>query len=206
MTLFRDSIACDSMDSSLIAERKSSALDAAEELLARSGVEVTMDELAVAAGVGRRTLFRYFDSREELIAAAVERQYDRIVDTIFEHINAGTPEDLIRAVLTGSHQVAAGMGLAHWQIAADPESHGNIGAAGRARRMARRRYIDDFAVRLWRLADQTGTPPPLLGDTFGLLESLFTYQALRRDFEYSTEHIAETTSHVLIATLRELIN
>ncbi|NNL48195.1 MAG: helix-turn-helix transcriptional regulator, partial [Acidimicrobiia bacterium] len=78
------------MDSPLIDERKSSVLDAAERLLAKEGVDVTMDELAAAAGVGRRTLFRYFDSREELIAAAVERQYDRIVDTIFEHVDAGT--------------------------------------------------------------------------------------------------------------------
>ncbi len=194
------------MDSPLIDERKSSVLDAAELLLARHGVDVTMDELAAAAGVGRRTLFRYFDSREELIAAAVERQYDRIVNTIFEHVDAGTPEELIRSVLTRSHQVASGMGLAHWQIAADPESHGNVGAAVQARRLARRRYIDEFALRLWRLAGQPGTPPPLLGDTFGLLESLFTYEALRRDFGHTPEHIAETTTQVLIATLHRLIN
>ncbi|NND14037.1 MAG: TetR family transcriptional regulator, partial [Acidimicrobiia bacterium] len=40
------------MDSPLIDERKSSVLDAAERLLAKEGVDVTMDELAAAAGVG----------------------------------------------------------------------------------------------------------------------------------------------------------
>ncbi len=194
------------MESSLITERKSAVLDAAESLLAAEGVDVTMDQLAAAAGVGRRTLFRYFDSRDELIAAAVERQYDRIVSTIFEHIEARDPEQLIRAVLERSHQVAATMGRAHWQIAADPESHGNVGAAVQARRVARRRYIDEFAERLWALAGHQGPPPTLLADTFGLLESLFTYEALRRDFDHSADQILETTSRVMIATLRDLAN
>ena len=62
--------------SPLVAGRRARVLDDVQPLLAREGVEVTMDDLADAAGIGRRTLFRYFESRGNLIAAAVGRSFD----------------------------------------------------------------------------------------------------------------------------------
>jgi AcrR family transcriptional regulator len=36
------------------------------------GLDATMDQLAAAGGVSRRTLFRHFETREKLLAAAFE--------------------------------------------------------------------------------------------------------------------------------------
>jgi AcrR family transcriptional regulator len=59
-------------------------LDTAATVLAERGEAASMAEIAEAAGVGRATLYRYFPSREALIAglaeAGLRELYDRIAD------------------------------------------------------------------------------------------------------------------------------
>jgi len=189
--------------SSVVAVRRERVLDAAEVVLAEVGVAATMDDIADAAGIGRRTLFRYFPTREELIAAAIERRYQRLDEEVFDeaHLEADDPDELIRRVLTTTHRVAAQMGKAHWQVAADREVLNGLGAAAAARQRARRRYVKRFTDRLWRLSDGPGQPPRWLADTFGLLESLFTYQALRLDFGRSEAAIVDLTCRLMTEAL-----
>jgi AcrR family transcriptional regulator len=189
--------------SPLVTARRERVLDAAEVVLAEVGVTATMDEIAEAAGIGRRTLFRYFPSREDLIAAAIERRYQRLDQEVFDdaHLEADDPDELIRRVLTTTHRVAAQMGKAHWQVAADREVLNGLGAAAAARQRARRRYVQRFTERLWDLAGGPPPPPAWLADAFGLLESLFTYQALRLDFGRDEADIVELTSRLMIDAL-----
>lgn len=190
----------------LLRRRRDAVLDAVQPLLAAEGVDVTMEQLAAAAGIGRRTLFRYFPSREALIAAAVRRSYDRLLAEVFEAPPAGLgPEDTIRSVLQRTHEVAERMGRAHWQVAADPESHGELGDAVAARQQARARYVQRFTELLWERAGEDGRPPRWLVDAFGLVESLFAFQALQRDLGRSSEEIVETTTTMMIAALHEAI-
>lgn len=190
----------------LVRRRRDAVLDAVQPLLAAEGVDVTMDQLAAAADIGRRTLFRYFPSREALIAAAVRRSYDRLLAEVFEAPPQGLgPEDTIRSVLRRTHEVAERMGRAHWQVAADPESHGELGDAVAARQQARARYVQRFTDLLWARAGMTGESPRWLVDAFGLLESLFAFQALQRDFGRSSEQIVETTTTIMIAALHEAV-
>lgn len=183
--------------------RRERVLEAAETVLAQVGVTATMDEIAEAAGIGRRTLFRYFPSREELIAAAIERGYARLDEEVFDeaHLDARDADELIRRVLTTTHRVAAQMGKAHWQVAADREVLNGLGAAAAARQRARRGYVQRFTDRLWRLAGGRGRPPQWLADTFGLLESLFTYQALRLDFGRSEAEIVDLACRLMTQAL-----
>lgn len=192
--------------SPLVAARRERVLDDVQLLLTKQGVDVTMEQLAEAAGLGRRTLFRYFPSREELIAAAVRRSYDTLLAEVFADTDrAATPEDTIRAVLGRTHAVAERMGRAHWQVAADPEAHGELGAAVAARQEARARYVTRFVSQVWARCDRTDDPPRWLVDTFGLVESLFAFQALQRDLGRSREEIVDTTSRVMIASLHEAL-
>ena len=190
----------------LLRRRRDAVLDAVQPLLAADGVDVTMEQLAAAAGIGRRTLFRYFPSREALIAAAVRRSYDRLLAEVFEAPPTGLgPEDTIRSVLQRTHEVAERMGRAHWQVAADPESHGELGDAVAARQQARARYVQRFTELLWERAGEDGGPPRWLVDAFGLVESLFAFQALQRDLGRSSDEIVETTTTMMIAALHEAI-
>ncbi len=190
----------------LVRRRREGVLASVQPLLAAEGVDVTMDQLADAAGIGRRTLFRYFPSKEALVAAAVRRSYDQLLAEVFEAPPADLgPEDTIRAVLRRTHEVAERMGRAHWQVAADPESHGELGDAVSARQQARARYVVRFTELLWARAGMDGAPPRWLVDAFGLVESLFAFQALQRDLGRSSEEIVETTTTLMIAALHEAV-
>lgn len=190
----------------LVRRRRDAVLDAVQPLLATEGVDVTMDQLAAAAGIGRRTLFRYFPSREDLIAAAVRRSYDQLLEEVFAAPPAGLgPEDTVRSVLARTHEVAERMGRAHWQVAADPESHGELGEAVAARQQARAEYVQRFTELLWARAGRATSPPRWLVDSFGLVESLFAFQALQRDLGRTSEQIVETTTTLMIAALHEAL-
>src|SRR3954447_15420228 len=48
-------------------------LDAAAELFYRDGVSVGVDTLCRAAGVSKRSMYQLFDSKDEVVAASLER-------------------------------------------------------------------------------------------------------------------------------------
>jgi len=55
------------------------------ELFARQGFEeTTMDDIAVALGVGRRTLFRYFRSKNDMVWG----DFDRVLRRLRAHLEA----------------------------------------------------------------------------------------------------------------------
>ncbi len=62
---------------------KTKILDAARRLFARKGeANTTMNDVAVTSGVGRRTLYNYFESKEQLYLAVVEAELELLSDTM----------------------------------------------------------------------------------------------------------------------------
>lgn len=56
-------------------------IDIARQLFARKGLEeTTMNDIAVASGKGRRTLYTYFKSKEDVFDAVVSTEMDRLSD------------------------------------------------------------------------------------------------------------------------------
>jgi AcrR family transcriptional regulator len=75
-------------------------LDAARALLARHGLgRWSMDDLASSARVGRATVYRRFESREDVVNAAIARDLRRFFATVAEAV-AGVP-DLTGKVVEG---------------------------------------------------------------------------------------------------------
>ncbi|MET8978775.1 mycofactocin system transcriptional regulator [Streptomyces sp. NPDC004539] len=61
------------------------------ELFARRGFErTTVDDIADAAGIGRRTFFRYFASKNDLVWGDFEEQLERL-DALLATADPGTP-------------------------------------------------------------------------------------------------------------------
>ena len=192
--------------SPLVAGRRARVLDDVQPLLAAEGVDVTMEDLAAAAGIGRRTLFRYFDSRGNLIAAAVRRSFEQLMAEVFTDPDPSMdPEEMVRDVLQRTHRVAETMGRAHWQVATMPSSHPELGEAVLVRREARAAYVERFTDELWRRCGRDDEPPRWLVDGFGLLESLFAHEALRRDLGRTSAEIVETTTTLMVAGLRQAL-
>jgi len=62
------------------ATTRDSLLDAADRLLGRSGYrKTTLDDVARESGVGRRTIYLHFESKEELFLSSIDRIVERLV-------------------------------------------------------------------------------------------------------------------------------
>jgi AcrR family transcriptional regulator len=60
-----------------------SLLESAKELIADAGTaEIPLGEIALAAGVGRTTLYDYFTDRDDLIATLVEDELPGVIDEL----------------------------------------------------------------------------------------------------------------------------
>lgn len=89
-----------------ILKTRQKLVDVARQLFAKNGLEnTTMNDIAVASGKGRRTLYTYFKNKEEVyyavikselerlsdkmdeVAAKRTRPHDKIIELIYTHLN-----------------------------------------------------------------------------------------------------------------------
>jgi len=83
--------------------RKEEILDAAIGVLATRGSDVSLDEIAEAAGLTRSALYRYFPNREQLTRQVFARCFDsskRGLEEVRER--SGSPTQALRASIEGS--------------------------------------------------------------------------------------------------------
>ncbi len=68
-----------------ISKTRQKLVDVARQLFARNGLEnTTMNDIAVASGKGRRTLYTYFKSKEDIYYAVIEGELERLSDKLDE--------------------------------------------------------------------------------------------------------------------------
>ena len=68
-----------------ISKTRQKLVDVARQLFAKNGLEnTTMNDIAVASGKGRRTLYTYFKSKEEVYYAVIEGELERLSDKMDE--------------------------------------------------------------------------------------------------------------------------
>ncbi|MDD6891553.1 MAG: TetR/AcrR family transcriptional regulator [Bacteroidales bacterium] len=66
-----------------VQKTKAKLVDVARQLFAKKGVEeTTMNDIAVASKKGRRTLYTYFKSKEQIYMAVVESEVERLTETL----------------------------------------------------------------------------------------------------------------------------
>lgn len=76
-------------------------VDVARQLFAKDGmVNTTMNDIAKASGKGRRTLYTYFKSKEEIFSAVIESELERLSDRM-DHVAAKriSPTDKIMELI-----------------------------------------------------------------------------------------------------------
>ena len=68
-----------------ISKTRQKLIDIARQLFAKRGVaNTTMNDIAEASGKGRRTLYTYFNSKEEVYSAVIESELERLSDKLDE--------------------------------------------------------------------------------------------------------------------------
>lgn len=69
-------------------------VDVARQLFARKGVDnTTMNDIAQASGKGRRTLYTYFKSKNEIFLAVVESEMTQLHKVLMDVVNKELPAD-----------------------------------------------------------------------------------------------------------------
>lgn len=68
-----------------ISKTRQKLVDVARQLFAKNGIaNTTMNDIAVASGKGRRTLYTYFNRKEDVYSAVIESELERLSDKLDE--------------------------------------------------------------------------------------------------------------------------
>jgi AcrR family transcriptional regulator len=174
---------------------KARIVQGAATALATRGFDATVDDIAAAAGVGWRTVFRHFATHDDLVAAAVAEIVAR-----YEQMIPGPPspgvdvETWLREMAATMHDLNVRLiGRAFWDM--NVERPG-ISPADRDRR--RFGYAAQMARHAWGLAGGDGHPPSWVVDAFALQLSGFATNCLT---DYSVEKAARVSARILMAVL-----
>ncbi|WP_250002046.1 TetR/AcrR family transcriptional regulator [Actinoplanes sp. M2I2] len=132
-------------------------LDAAADLFYREGVNVGVEALTKAAGVSKRSMYQLFGSKDEVVAASLERIGPGYNASLLPPDGQGTPRERILHVFRVLEEVAP-----------EPEFHGcpfvatsvEIKSADHPARAVARRYKDGLAAFFRREAAAGGAADP----------------------------------------------
>ena len=68
-----------------ISKTRQILIDVARQMFAKNGLEgTTMNDIAAASGKGRRTLYTYFNRKEDVYSAVIESEVERLSDKLDE--------------------------------------------------------------------------------------------------------------------------
>jgi AcrR family transcriptional regulator len=177
-------------------------LDGAMVVFAEKGLSGTVDDVAGAANVSRRTVFRHFLSHAELFAAAV----DRICALYEERLPAppGPDQELDEWLLATAEEFHAMnrrlLGRGFWDI------HVETLGVERDEPLSGRvwshfaRLTERVATRAWSAKGGRNRPPRWVVDAFAIMLSGFGTTAMR---SYETNQAARVSAKVLDAVMIE---
>jgi AcrR family transcriptional regulator len=173
--------------------------------LASSGLDATIEEVAEAAGVSRRTVFRHFPSHGELIAASINQGLSVLGNHMPQPPPPGTDiqqwlSDAVVILHTGVREL---LGRAFWDIHIDrPGTPSEVVAAIDDIAIQRKRFANELASCTWVALGGEGDVPGWVVDTFSVQVSGFATNALP---QYSAQETGRLSARILWIVLTEAI-
>lgn len=200
-----DSAMTDRPTFSLAEERRRTARDrilrAARAVLAERGLATRVEDVAAVAGVGRRTVFRHFESRDALLAAALTDSMRSYGDHI-PRFDGGDVAAWLEAAFVAVHRMNARHGRVYWELAFARDLPGELADIADTRKGARRELVRQFAGVAWDAAGGAGRPPAWLADVLAVQLSAFATESLMGDFGRSPDQIGRTAARAVHAALQ----
>jgi len=170
--------------------------------MAARGLSVRVEDVAAAAGVSRRTVFRYFPTREALLAAALEESMRSYGERVPRPQAGQSLEQWLSAAVVAVHRMNAQHGRVYFELTSGAAFDGELVDIARVRRIARRELVERFTATAWGLAGGSGAPPRWIHDTVAVLLSAFATEALGPDFGRTADQIGASLTPALLHALR----
>jgi AcrR family transcriptional regulator len=169
-------------------------VQAAVQGLLQYGLDVTVDQIALLAGVSRRTVFNHFDGRDELLSAAALRVQAESHRSVPDHPGDGDWRGWLTELCQAAHRTHASSGRALRELLAQEDLPGPIAAAVKKMNRNRRARNTAIANSLWQAMGHASTAPKAFRGTVIAHLSPFFTMAVTRD---------AGADHALAATLAE---
>lgn len=179
-------------------------LAAAIAVTADPETSFTFDTVAKKAHLGRRTLFRYFPTRAELLGATVDAIVAGYVDTVPPRNGRPTAEWLTEVVGVLVEQ--------NWSRGRDYfdlvlGDHGEVVRAALERRSeARNRLSERLAGEAWAAEGRTEPPPSWVVHAFTVHLGPFATAALRDDAHLDLAEACAVLAQSLVAVVRQPVD
>ncbi len=184
-------------------------LRATRRLLVTHGLEVSMDDIAAEAQVGRRTLFRYFDTRDELIAAALSLSLSSFNKQVEEIRHSDEIFTLwIRNMVSVLYTSQLHAGRALWQLAATDDNNLSdpIAKVNKKRRQSRRSLTQMMANEAWTRAGGKGSAPRSIELVVSLGVSSFAVHSLHTDYTASSVESIDAIAFMIESCITSELN
>jgi AcrR family transcriptional regulator len=82
-------------------------ISVAHNIFASKGIiKTTMDDIAKACGIGRRTLYTYFSTREDLYSTVVKKEVDAIMKSLYSIVKSDSPPEDKIVIFFATHMKA----------------------------------------------------------------------------------------------------
>jgi AcrR family transcriptional regulator len=174
--------------------------DAAVDLFVANGFDgTTVDEIARAAGVSKRSFFRYFSSKNDLMGQGMVTYGDKIVDAIGACPPSRPPLEVVRHTV---QQVATGA-AAHPRVRKIAHI-ASTSVAAREAQLSRLADLEDRVAHAYHLRFRTGAHDDLLPRLLAELTLSILDVTFRQWFKHDEPDIVPTTEQVF-TLLRQVV-
>jgi AcrR family transcriptional regulator len=176
-------------------------VEGALSAIASLGLDVTVDDVAAAAGVSRRTVFRQFSTHTDLMVAAVTQMLDELVAQVPAPPLPGTDvEGWLEATAIRVHEVLREIvGRAFWDVhVGRPGVAPEVMAALGDLAAFRRQITFNLAAAAWTALDAPGEPPEWVNEAFSMQLSNFATNVLA---SHSAQEAGRFSARILWAVL-----
>ena len=179
---------------------------AARSVVAERGLATRMEDVAAAAGVSRRTVFRYFRTRDKILIAALESGMRSFRDHLPHRTAESEPSRWLEDTLVAIHRMNAQHGRLYWEIALGNDLPRSLAATRAKRRLGRLRLVRWFTSEAWKAFGGKGQPPTWLNDECAVQLSAFATQSLVIDFRRTPEQSGRLAARVLRTLIADALH
>jgi AcrR family transcriptional regulator len=175
---------------------------AARMVAAERGLDMTMEEAAIAAGLSRRTAFRYFPNRFQLIAEAFAEGMDSYRRHVPLEAPDSDPDEWVAKLCAAVHELNSRVGKLYWDLTFASNVDEEIQKTIDLHHRHRMQFLKSCTESCWRAYDGRGPAPSWLLDAFAIHLSSFTTVYFTDQLNRSIADVGAATANALQRLLR----